>query len=121
MFQVSPGITSSFEEAYSQAAQYSEFSPVWGRPTPSYSIAGELLGSLGREFVDKNIRGNGMFPLIHVSFIGPNVTLITPPGMENASLSNPMWREAYKQAVLDVVKSLRPLYLSIGNEVNSVV
>ncbi|MEM2929516.1 MAG: hypothetical protein QW797_01420 [Thermoproteota archaeon] len=113
-----PGDNQSFEEAYSQAAQYSEFSPVWGRPTPFYSLAGELSGNWGREFVDKNIRGNGMFPLIHVSFIGPNVTLVTPPGMGNVSLSSPVWRDAYKQAVLDVVKSSRPLYLSIGNEVN---
>ncbi|MEM2050235.1 MAG: hypothetical protein QW542_01260 [Thermoproteota archaeon] len=113
-----PGDNQSFEEAYSQAARYAEFSPVWGRPTPFYSLAGELSGSWGREFIDKNIRGNGMFPLIHVSFIGPNVTLVTPPGMRNASLSNPVWREAYKQAVIDVVKSSRPLYLSIGNEVN---
>ncbi|MGB9718173.1 MAG: hypothetical protein ACP5PQ_01225 [Thermoproteota archaeon] len=113
-----PGDGQSFEEAYFQAAQYSEFSPVWGRPTPFYSLAGELSGSWGREFLDKNIRGNGMFPLIHVSFIGPNVTLVTPPGMENASLSSSAWREAYKQAVLNVVKSARPLYLSIGNEVN---
>ncbi len=113
-----PGDNQSFEEAYSQAAQYSEFSPVWGRPTPFYSLAGELSGSWGRKFVDKNIRENGMFPLIHVSFIGPNVILITPPGVGNPSLSNTMWREAYKQAVLDVVKSSRPLYLSVGNEVN---
>jgi hypothetical protein len=113
-----PGDGQSFEEAYSQAAQYCEFTPVWGRPTPFYSLAGELSGSWGREFLDKNIRGNGMFPLIHVSFIGPNVTLVAPPSMKNATLNSPAWREAYKQAVLDVVKSSRPLYLSIGNEVN---
>lgn len=59
-----------------------------------------------------------MFPIIHISFIGPNVTLITPPDMKNATLSDPEWREAYKQAVLDVVKISRPLYLSVGNEVN---
>ncbi|MEM3660682.1 MAG: hypothetical protein QXU11_09795 [Thermoproteota archaeon] len=81
-----PGDNQSFEEAYSQAARYAEFSPVWGRPTPFYSLAGELSGSWGREFVDKNIRRNGMFPLIHVSFIGPNVTLVTH------SLSSPVWR-----------------------------
>jgi hypothetical protein len=113
-----PGNGQSFEEAYSQAAQYSEFSPVWGRPTPFYNLADDLAGSWGQAFVERNIRGNGMFPLIHVSFIGPGVTLVTPLGMENATLSDPAWREAYKQAVLNIVKSSRPLYLSIGNEVN---
>lgn len=113
-----PGDGQSFEEAYSQAAQYCEFTPVWGRPTPFYSLASDLSGSWGQAFLDKNIRGNGMFPLIHVSFIGPNITLITPPSMKNATLNSSAWRKAYKQAVLDVVKSSRPMYLSVGNEVN---
>ncbi|RLI44986.1 hypothetical protein DRO69_06170 [Candidatus Bathyarchaeota archaeon] len=107
-----------FEEAYSQAAEYSEFSPVWGRPTPFYNLADDLSGIWGQTFVEKNIRKNGMFPLIHISFIGLNVTLVTPPGMESATFSDLAWREAYKQAVIDVVKASRPLYLSIGNEVN---
>jgi hypothetical protein len=113
-----PGNGQTFEEAYSQAAQCSEFSPVWGRPTPFYNLADDLSGSWGQAFVERNIRGNGMFPLVHVSFIGPNLTLVTPPGMEGATLRDPAWREAYKQAVLDVVRSSRPLYISIGNEVN---
>lgn len=113
-----PGNGQSFEEAYTQAAQYCEFSPVWGRPTPFYNLAEELSGNWGQTYVEGNIRGNGMFPLIHVSFIGQNMTLVTPPDMESATLSDKAWREAYKQAVLDTVKSSRPLYLSIGNEVN---
>jgi hypothetical protein len=113
-----PGDGQSFEEAYAQAALYSEFSPVWGKPTPFYDLAEDLSGSWGQTFVETNIRGNGMFPLIHVSFIGQNVTLVTPAGMETATLSDKTWRDAYKQAVLDVVKSSRPRYLSIGNEVN---
>ena len=59
-----------------------------------------------------------MFPLIHVSFIGQNVTLVVPPSMESATLSDLAWRQAYKQAVIEVVEASRPLYLSIGNEVN---
>lgn len=113
-----PGEGQSFEEAYLQAAQFSEFSPVWGRPTPFYDLAEDLSGSWGRTFVEKYIRGNGMFPVIYVSFIGPGVKLVTPPGMEGATLSDGEWREAYKRAVLEVVRSARPLYLSIGNEVN---
>jgi hypothetical protein len=108
----------SFDDAYAQAARYSEFVPVWGKPTPFYNLADELSGSWGRTFVKQFIRDNGMFPVIHLSFIGSGVTLITPPGMENATLSDPAWRAEYKQAALDVVKATRPRYLSLGNEVN---
>ncbi|MGQ9787955.1 MAG: hypothetical protein ACUVQM_01375 [Candidatus Hadarchaeaceae archaeon] len=59
-----------------------------------------------------------MFPLVHVSFIDQGVTLVRVPGLENASLSDKGWRNAYKQAILDLVEASRPLYLSIGNEVN---
>ena len=113
-----PGDGQSFEAAYSQAAQFSEFSPVWGRPTPFYNLADDLSGSWGKTFVKSNIRGNGMFPLVHISFIGPTVTLVAPPDLEDATLSDSAWREAYKQAVFDVVRACKPLYLSVGNEVN---
>lgn len=108
----------SFEDAYAQAARYSEFVPVWGKPTPFYNLASDLRGSWGQIFVKQLIRGTGMYPIIHMSFIGGGETLITPPGMENSTLSDPLWRAAYKQAALDIVKDSRPLYLSLGNEVN---
>ncbi|MGC8798513.1 MAG: hypothetical protein ACP5PK_07635 [candidate division WOR-3 bacterium] len=108
----------SFDSAYAQAARYSEFVPVWGKPTPFYNLASDLSGSWGQTFVQKLIRGNGMFPIIQLSFIGSGVTLVTPPGMENATLSDPAWRAAYQQAALDVVRAIRPAYLSLGNEVN---
>ncbi len=108
----------SFDDVYAQAAQYSEFVPVWGRPTPFFNLASDLSGSWGETFVQQLIRGRGMFPIIHLSFIGGGLTLVTPPGMENATLSDPAWRSAYKQAAIDVVKASRPLYLSFGNEVN---
>jgi hypothetical protein len=38
--------------------------------------------------------------------------------MKGATLSDPAWREAYKKAVLDIVRAARPKYLSLGNEVN---
>lgn len=107
----------SFEEAYREAAQYCEFVPVWGRPTPFYELADELSGSWGKTFVDGYIRGNGMVPLIHLSFIDAGVTLKAPPGME-ATLSDPEWRNVYKKAVLDVVTVSKPVYISVGNEVN---
>jgi len=108
----------SFADAYKNASGFADAVPVWGRPTPFYGLAGELSGDWGKSFVEDYTRGNGMFPLFNMSFIGPGMTLISPPGIKNASLENPEWREAYKQATLDIVKSAKPLYLSIGNEVN---
>lgn len=108
----------TLEEAYSQAAEYAEFVPVWGRPTPFYNLAEDLGGGWGDIFVERLIRGNGMFPVVHMSFIGEGMTLITPPGMENATLSDPRWRAAYKEAALSILRASRPLYLSLGNEVN---
>jgi hypothetical protein len=113
-----PAENQSFSDAYNQAAGCCEFAPVWGKPTPFYSLADDLNGDWGKTFVQDYIRGNGMFPLIQVSFIGTGVTLVTPPEMEGATLSNLEWRKTYKQAIIDIVKASKPLYLSIGNEVN---
>jgi hypothetical protein len=113
-----PGDGQDFKDAYIQAAQYAEFVPVWGRPTPYYGLAQELSGSWGKTFVTQFIRGNGMFPLVHVSFMGDGLTLAVPPGMTNASLSSKEWRASYKQAVIDIVRASKPLYISAGNEVN---
>lgn len=108
----------SFEDAYFQAGEYSEFVPVWGRPTPFYNLADDLKGDWGKTFVQQLIRGNGMFPLIHLSFIGPGLSLIASPEIDNPSLSDSRWRAEYKKSILDVIRAIKPLYLSIGNEVN---
>lgn len=113
-----PAQGQSFESAYAQAAKHSEFVPVWGKPTPFYHLASDLQGSWGKIFVDQLIRGNHMFPLIHLSFIGRGMTLAAPPEMGNATLSSPAWRAKYTQAAVDVLKAARPRYLSLGNEVN---
>ncbi|MDZ7332719.1 MAG: hypothetical protein ONB31_12130 [candidate division KSB1 bacterium] len=113
-----PAQDQSFDQAYSQAALYSEFVPVWGRPTPFYDLAKDLKGDWGQMFVKQLIRDKNMFPIIHLSFIGPGLTLVRPPGMESATLNDPVWRASYKQAAIDIVKASRPLYLSLGNEVN---
>lgn len=113
-----PAQGQSFDSAYAQAAHHSEFVPVWGRPTPFFNLATDISGNWGETFVQQLIRGNKMFPIIHLSFIGSGMSLVTPPGMENATLSDPSWRAAYKQAALDVVQTARPRYLSLGNEVN---
>lgn len=113
-----PAQGQSFDSAYTQAARYSEFVPVWGKPTSFYNLADDLSGNWGKTFVTDLIRGNNMFPIIHLSFIGAGTTLVSPPGMKNTSLSDAAWRAEYKKAALEVVKSTRPLYLSLGNEVN---
>jgi hypothetical protein len=108
----------SFADAYQAASACADFTPVWGRPTPFYDLAKELSGEWGKTFVEQYIRGNRMFPMIHMSFIGPNLTLIIPPGMNEATLESRTWRQSYKQAAVDIVRASRPLYLSLGNEVN---
>lgn len=113
-----PADGQSFEASYHQAASYANFVPVWGKPTPFYKMAKDLSGEWGRVFVEEYTRGNKMFPLIHLSFIGPNMTLTSPPVISEPTLNNPAWRESYKKAALEVVKISRPLYLSLGNEVN---
>jgi hypothetical protein len=113
-----PAEGQEFSEAYAQAARVADFAPVWGRPTPFYEMPAELAGDWGRLFVQRYIRGNGMFPLIHLSFMDEDLTLMVPPGMEQASLADSSWREAYRQAALGVVAIAGPCYLSLGNEVN---
>ncbi|MFQ5382470.1 MAG: hypothetical protein ACE5EF_12745, partial [Dehalococcoidia bacterium] len=112
-----PADGQTFEEAYRQASRYAGFAPVWGRPTPPFELADDLGGDWG-EVVEEYIRGNGMIPLVQMSFIGAGLSLAAPPGMAGATLSDPDWREAYRRAALDVVRASRPLYISIGNEVN---
>jgi hypothetical protein len=81
-------------------------------------LAEELNGSWGDTFVQVYIRGNGMAPLVHISFIGPEMSLSAPQGSEGATLSDEEWRLGYLKAIMDVVEISRPRYLSIGNEVN---
>lgn len=113
-----PAMGQSFDSVYAQAGDYSEFAPVWGRPTPFYDLADDLKGDWGKTFVEDLLRDNGMFPLVQMSFIDTGMTLKAPPGMSGATLSDSVWRDAYKQAALDIVRACRPRYLSIGNEVN---
>jgi hypothetical protein len=113
-----PAAGQPFDEAYREAARCAELVPVWGRPSPFFALAADLRGNWGRTFVEKLIRGNGMAPIIHLSFLDRGLTLKTPPGMSDATLSSPAWRQAYKQAALDALRAARPLYLSVGNEVN---
>lgn len=113
-----PSQAQSFDSVYKQVSQYAEFVPVWGRPSPFYNLASELTGSWGQTFVTNLTRGNGMFPIIHMSFIDAGMTLKSPPNIQNPTLSNTEWRNAYKTAAIEIVRAAQPLYLSLGNEVN---
>ena len=113
-----PRVNQSFADSFKQASTYSDFVPVWGRPTPFYDLGADLSGSWGETFVDTYTRLNRMFPLVHLSFIGEDMSIVCPPGLQGATLSDPRWREFYKQAALDAVRATKPLYLSLGNEVN---
>lgn len=113
-----PGDNQSFDDCYTQVASYAEFVPVWGKPSLFYDLAQDLQGPWGKTFVEDLTRGKGMFPLIHMNFYGEEMKLVTPPGVENATLNDSQWRAAYKSAVLNVVRVSHPLYLSLGNEVN---
>jgi hypothetical protein len=113
-----PAASQGFEEAYAEASEYTDLVPVWGRPSPFYEMPIELELDWGQTFVDDLIRGNGMAPLIHFSFIDQGISLKSPLGFANPSLSNPEWRRAYKRAVVEAVEAAKPRYLSVGNEVN---
>ena len=113
-----PSEAQSFEDAYRQVATWADFVPAWGRPTPFYDMAEELSGDWGQTFVDQYTRGKEMFPLVQMSFIGPDMGLVSPPGISTPALNNKGWRDAYKQAAVDVVRAALPPYLSLGNEVN---
>jgi len=113
-----PADGQSFDSAYAVVAGAAEFVPVWGRPTRFYELAAELEGWWGSTFVEGLTRGHGMFPLVHMSFIDTGMTLVTPPGMAGATLADPAWRAAYRQAALAIVRAIRPRFLSLGNEVN---
>ncbi|MDY6827730.1 MAG: hypothetical protein SVV67_11340, partial [Bacillota bacterium] len=81
----------SFDNVNMQASEYAEFVPAWGRPTPFYDFADDLSGSWEQAFVEQYIRGNDMFPLIHISFIGAEWAVKPLPGKSNATLSDPEW------------------------------
>jgi len=108
----------SFEEVYGNVSLHSQFVPVWGKPSPFYNMSDDLSGSWGSYFVDTLIRGNGMFPLIHMNFYGAGMSLSTPPDLSGAALNDTSWRQRYVESVKSVVNASRPLYLSVGNEVN---
>jgi len=113
-----PGSLQSEEEAFSQAAAFCEFVPIAFEDVPFYELPDMLSGSFGESYVTELTRGNGMFPVICLSFFNDSLQLVRPPGMENATLSTPSWKERYRDAALDVVRISKPLYFAVGKDVN---
>jgi hypothetical protein len=107
----------NIEEAYEAASETCQLVPVWGKPSPFWQKAQDLRGNWGNIFVDKLIRGNGMAPLLHFSFMDKNLTVSSPPDTVG-SLSSREWRQQYKRSVIEALEVTKPLYLSLGNEVN---
>ena len=112
-----PDENGDFDVSYSKAAETNELVPIWGRPTPFWEKEVDLDGWWGDTFVETLTRDNGMYPLLHFSFIGEGVTVASPPGTEY-SLDSDEWRLMYKRAIIESVEVTKPAYLSIGNEVN---
>lgn len=120
----SPAEGQDLSDAYGQVAEYGECVPIWSSGTGAagfWEYADTLSGWWGKTFLKGYIRGNGMFPIIHFSFIDMkegSLILKTPESLQDATLSTPEWRTLYKASVLDVVNTVHPKYLSVGNEVN---
>ena len=120
-----PGDNQDIPDAYAQAAAFAECAPVWGSGIGAqgfWEMPASLRGATGKLIVNRYIRGNGMFPLLHFSFITTDaegsLVLHTPTSLPDATLNDPAWRTLYVQSVVDAVDIVRPLYLSTGNEVN---
>ncbi len=113
----SPQQDGDYDSAYQKASQSSQLVPIWGKPTPFWEKAEDLEGWWGGTFVENLTRGNGMYPLLHFSFIAEGMTVSSPPDT-SYTLSSENWRLMYKRAVIESVEACRPAYLSVGNEVN---
>jgi len=113
-----------FETAYARASEHAEFVSTWVGASDSgyWDLAEYLSGWWGSTFVEGFTRGNGMFPILNLSFIDRDasgrLTLSQPPGASYTGLSDPAFRETYRDAAVAAVRAVRPAYVSLGNEVN---
>ena len=120
-----PGEGQSIEDSYEQASIYAEFAPVWASGIGAsgfWDYANKLMVGIGKTILEEYIRKNGMFPIIHFSFMDKdergNLILQAPENMKNATLSDPEWRKLYIKSIIETLIISKPLYLSTGNEVN---
>lgn len=113
-----PGDDGTIEAAYELAAALGDWTPEWGRPTEFWDFAADIAGNWGSTYLGGHCRGNGMFPIVQLSFMAGEGILSAPAGMANPTLSDPIWRELFKSSAVAVARAARPRYLSLGNEVN---
>jgi len=113
------------KDAYLKAGRAADFVNLWvGSEQVGYwNLAEHLGGGWGKMFLENFTRGNGMFPIINLSFMDrePNtgaLVLKEPDGKEYRGLSDPDFQETYRQGALNAVRESKPLYISLGNEVN---
>lgn len=117
---------SQIENVYEEVSNYNEFVPVWPSGTGAsgfWDYEEKLEGWWGKTFLKSYIREKDMFPIVHFSFIDKNqdsgrIILDTPDNFESVNLSDQDWRALYKESIIEVVRSVKPRYLSTGNEVN---
>ena len=114
-----------FEAAYSHAAvSGADFANTWvgAHDSGYWNLAEDLGGWWGDQFVDGLTRGNGMFPVINLSFIdrdtAGSLKLRQPPDADYSGLNDDSFRRAYREAAVAAVRAVRPAYISLGNEVN---
>jgi hypothetical protein len=65
-----------FANAYLLASQNCEFVSIWGTGAVGavWKLGDELSGAWGAEYLEGYVRGNGMFPIIQMSFIDKDDT-----------------------------------------------
>jgi len=112
------------QDPYIQTAEYAEFATIWSVGVGAegfWEYSDKLKSSVGKTILNDFIRGNDLFPFIQFSFIDKkdgNLILKTPETLPNATLSDQTWRTLYKQSILEMVQTAKPLYISVGNEIN---
>ncbi len=113
-----PAADQDEEEAFALAAQYSEFVPMDGDGVAFHQLAQQLAGSWGDSYLGEHTRGNGMFPLVQLSFFDEDLALVPAPCCASPSLDDERYREAWVEAAVAVVEAVQPAYLDLGCEAN---
>jgi len=94
-----PSTDQSFDDAYDLMAEWIDFVPVWGRPSPFYDMPSELSGDWGDIFLRKSVIDKNLTPLITFHLSMRDLFLWSPKG----------WRKLLL-AVMCGGKDIRRLY-----------